>query len=94
MFVKLRLPGKEPARRTQPIKKLIIIIPTIAVVISLAVFSFIFYNTQSQANIGVSGDICATVDNSSSFDRPQIGIITYHDTGESVVERVVFEFTG
>ena len=57
-------------------------------------FSFIFYDTQSQASISVSGDVCATTDNSSTFERPEIGIITYHDTGESVVERVVFEFTG
>ena len=75
-------------------KKYIIGIPIIMLLISLAVLPFFAVKNQSQANIGVSGDICATTDNSSSSDSPQIEAVTSEYTAESGKEYAVIEFTG
>jgi len=74
--------------------KYIIGIPIIMLLISLAVLPFFVVKNQSQANIGVSSDICAITDNSSSSDSSQIETITSKYTAESGKEYAVIEFTG
>lgn len=75
-------------------KKYIVGIPIIMLLISLTVLSFFVYTNHSQANTGVSSDVCAITENSSSSNSSQIETIISNDTAELGKEYAVVELTG